>query len=432
MYNSYLVLSPREVKEKEVNTYLDKMITENEIKGLIPCEIRLLDMQERYYYNISSKQAVVNVFEKGQVDEIQTSKLVKNIIAAVKEAKRYMLPEDDFILAPEYVFMNISNFDVGLCYLPGYNRNIKKQLSEFLEFILEKVNHNNEKAIVMAYGLYKLIREGNVSFDNIEEYMRNILEGKQEDVFTFHSNIEEVSCIDMEGEDKYEDECVEQEIDKEKILSVSQNECRLDNLYCGKIIGIAGIVYVLIMICVYLSGIANKAGELNWPLYLSVAFSVLCVMIAVVIILKQKREERKEGELQEKQYMEEYEEADYWNEELSINEEEDDRTVLLMPDKRITRFALRTITGEVITIGAFPFVIGKVKEKVDYCIEDATISRLHAKLDECDEDVLYVTDLNSTNGTYVRDKRLKANEVVKLGLNETFKVGEHIFQLIKD
>ena len=120
------------------------------------------------------------------------------------------------------------------------------------------------------------------------------------------------------------------------------------------------------------------------------------------------------------------------SEEFSINEEEDDRTVLLMPDKRITRFALRTITGEVITIGAFPFVIGKVKEKVDYCIEDATISRLHAKLDECDEDVLYVTDLNSTNGTYVRDKRLKANEVVKLGLNETFKVGEHSFQLIKD
>ena len=167
MYKNYLVLIPIMEEEEKSDDYSSRMIVGNKIQGLLMFEKMILDFHDRYCYDISSKQPIVNVFERGQMDEVQIQKLINGIIETVKEGKRYMLPEGGFILLPEYVYMNVSGFEISLCYLPGYNHNIQEQLSKLLEFVLEKVNHNNQKAIVMSYGLYKLIKGNEVSFESI-------------------------------------------------------------------------------------------------------------------------------------------------------------------------------------------------------------------------------------------------------------------------
>ena len=52
MYNNYLLIVPKE-KSNIKDTFLNKMLTENEIKGLLPCEIRTVDLEDKYYYDIS-------------------------------------------------------------------------------------------------------------------------------------------------------------------------------------------------------------------------------------------------------------------------------------------------------------------------------------------------------------------------------------------
>lgn len=446
MNNNYLLLLPEENSNITKDTFLNKMLTENEIKGLLPCEIRTIDMEDRYYYDISSKQAIVNVFERGQVDELQTQKLVQNIIEAVKESKKYMLSESDFILHPEYVYMNISNFEIGLCYLPGYNVSMKEQLSVFLEFILEKLDHNNQKAIVMAYGLYKLIKGGEASFENIEEFMsKTIKEENHEQVYSFGTYKEEEKASlyveeseegkagDREGVKEYEDEWNPQEEDKEEILYDSQLKFQFINLSNRKIIGISGVLYVILMAGIYISKIAHRDGQINIVLFISIAFTMLCAIVIVIMILNQKKTQKIEGELSGAKDIDEYDENNYWDREMLTGDEEDeDKTVLLTEYKKPSGFFLLDDKGKRVNIGSFPFVIGKFKDKVDYCIDDVTISRLHAKLDEYDENIVLVTDLNSTNGTFVGDRKLRANEVVKLELNEVLVVGAHKFQLIKD
>lgn len=451
MYNNYLLLIPKEGNKNIKDTFLNKMLTENEIKGLLPCEIRTVDMEDRYYYDISSKQPVVNVFEKGQVDELQTQRLVQNIIEAVKESKKYMLSETNFILSPEYVYMNISNFEIGLCYLPGYNVSIKEQLSTFLEFLLEKVNHNNQKAIVMAYGLYKLIKGGEVSFENIEEFMnKTIKEERDEQVYCFESYGEEdihkentykenvyMENIHKEGDEKYENEWYVQENDKREILYDCENKYQSINISNRKIIGISGVAYAIIMLGIYISKIAHRDGEINMVLFLSIGFTLLCAMSMLVIyILQRKNNENQENGKLDKcdSELENYIEENYWDREMLVRDEEedDDKTVLLTEYNKNLDFVLLDDSGKKVKIGQFPFVIGKFKEKVDYYIDDVTISRLHAKLDEYDENILLVTDLNSTNGTFVGERKLRANEVVKLEINEMLVIGNHRFQLIKD
>eukprot|EP00245_Coleochaete_scutata_P018195 TRINITY_DN9330_c0_g1_i1.p1 TRINITY_DN9330_c0_g1~~TRINITY_DN9330_c0_g1_i1.p1 ORF type:complete len:245 (-),score=59.01 TRINITY_DN9330_c0_g1_i1:460-1089(-) len=51
-------------------------------------------------------------------------------------------------------------------------------------------------------------------------------------------------------------------------------------------------------------------------------------------------------------------------------------------------------------------IIGRMKEKADIVINIATVSGAHAQLEKKGE-TLYVTDLESTNGTYLDNKKLK-------------------------
>lgn len=438
MYSNYMILIPVDGNGYKTDTYARKMLTENDISGLLTCEIRTYDMVEKYYYNISSKQPIINVFEKGQIDEIQTSKLIGNIMLAIKEAKKYMLSEEDFVLTPEYVYMNMSNFEVGLCYFPGYNKSVKEQLSGVLEFLLERVNHNNQKAIVMAYGLYKLIRGDEVSFDNIEEFMNRTL--NQEDASLLHNEqcdrepeFESAGndyITNMIGDNGDEDEYDAEKENTNGLLYDNKERGEGKNISDSKMIGLAVGVYVVVMAGVYLC--LSKGGRINVGLLLCIGFTLLCATIAIVMLIRQniiyKVKEETLCKVQENEVV--YDEENYWQEEYTALE--DDRTVLLTQQKSITGFELIGEDGERIKIKEFPFVIGKLKEKVSYCINDVTISRLHAKLDEYDEDTLLLTDLNSTNGTYVGEKKLKSNEVVKINMHETITLGNYSFVLIKE
>ncbi len=65
------------------------------------------------------------------------------------------------------------------------------------------------------------------------------------------------------------------------------------------------------------------------------------------------------------------------------------------------------------TIDKFPFVVGKGKEWADGVIPHNLVSRIHAQFDE-EEGEIFITDLNSTNGTVVNDELLEANQTMQL------------------
>ena len=63
------------------------------------------------------------------------------------------------------------------------------------------------------------------------------------------------------------------------------------------------------------------------------------------------------------------------------------------------------------------YLIGKLKNKVDIYIDDASISRIHAKLQKEDEEY-YLCDMNSTNGTFVNGRRLGIQEKVPIHVSD--------------
>ncbi len=84
-----------------------------------------------------------------------------------------------------------------------------------------------------------------------------------------------------------------------------------------------------------------------------------------------------------------------------------------------------------IELKEYPFFIGTAKNNLGYNLTNTTVSRYHAKLDK-QENRFLLTDLNSTNGTFVNGRKLIENEnfEIKQGDAISFANISFIFQCV--
>lgn len=102
-------------------------------------------------------------------------------------------------------------------------------------------------------------------------------------------------------------------------------------------------------------------------------------------------------------------------------------TTLLSETNQIMAVLVKTKTGEKITIGKREFKIGKERSKVDYCITNNSVSRVHAII-TFEDGNYFIKDNNSTNYTYLNGEALPASQKVMLNNNDRIKFSDEEFQ----
>ena len=115
------------------------------------------------------------------------------------------------------------------------------------------------------------------------------------------------------------------------------------------------------------------------------------------------------------------ESEDYWD-TWSGHEEEDEKTTILTLVSKSNFDQLIPVQKEMydtIVIKEYPFFIGTMKNKMQYSLQSSVISRYHAKLEQ-EGEAYYLSDLNSTNGTYVNGKKLNGYERVRIYPKDEF------------
>lgn len=91
---------------------------------------------------------------------------------------------------------------------------------------------------------------------------------------------------------------------------------------------------------------------------------------------------------------------------------------------------IRKSNNEKISVNKADFIIGKERRRVDYCISDNnSVSRAHAKLSvragRC-----YISDLGSTNCTYVNGTKLSPNQETILSKGDKIKISDEEFEFL--
>lgn len=117
--------------------------------------------------------------------------------------------------------------------------------------------------------------------------------------------------------------------------------------------------------------------------------------------------------------------ADYVVEDNAIGE-----TVLLseVGNTRIM-FKSESLEYSDIVMEGSSIVIGKLAERVDIIVNNPTISRIHAKCEK-EGSRYFLEDLNTTNGTYLNDKKMLPYKLEELKNGDRVKLGQLCYVVV--
>ena len=76
------------------------------------------------------------------------------------------------------MFLEVEKREIGFCFLPGYKKDLKEQFQEFTEYILPKINHEDDMAVRIGYGIYRRAMEDSFHLEHIKEELYRGCDGE--------------------------------------------------------------------------------------------------------------------------------------------------------------------------------------------------------------------------------------------------------------
>ena len=433
MNHNYLIL----YGEDEINTdsYQVRMLVGNVIPSLLKCRIQGMDGRFLVYFDITSKQALSVLYEEKKMGVEDLRLIFGGFVKAMEDAAEYLMNPGQFIISPEYIYTDIEKQEIYFCMMPGYEKDIKEQFQFLTEYILPKIDHQDQDAVILGYGVYKRAMEDSFHLEHIKEelYKTQGQQGttttKPEQMKTESEQRQESEDFNPEEEGFWENEEINQEFvrdgEKSKRLSLPQKTgvivlaaillCGiaaitlmgyLPYLETGTILGIIIVLVACVMLFVYVSKIKKKPGA-----------------------LRQGREEERDkpkgitGKVPTDQ---------------TDQSQNTIKSVVKSTNKPVVKSSqLHADYGETVVLSAGAVsgpaslvskepgelatiyinedltVIGKLETACDAVISLPTVSRIHAKIRK-KEDAYYLTDMNSRNGTAVNGRLLLPDEEYRL------------------
>ncbi len=413
---------------KDYDEFQINMLMNNRIAGLLECEIRNIDGMERFLYEISSKQPISRIYEKTEIHYDDLISILRGIARAVDSAKEYLLDTGHFILQPEYMYINPETSRLFLCFYPQYYLEPDKAFHALAEYILNKINHKDEKVVVLAYDFYRKVNEDNFNIRSVLDIPLSVGE---------YPNLDRISTDKLPQRRQVSDPDI-QRSEQTAVISPEEHEKeygteqRLEKvLFTIGVMILISIITILLWIQIYQPVFLVHSKKMQ-KIVVIIAGSMggLVAFIGFVIANRmytrnhQEKVIQSEEEIRQRYHAEEIMQKVITQEPVYCGE-----TTLLTQSKVQKQPKLVRMKNGVlqeILVKTTPFVIGKMDRGVDAVIKEHSISRMHARISE-QEGNYYLTDLNSTNGTFKNGIRLNANETTVIKADDEIRFADITF-----
>lgn len=353
-------------KELKEESYKYKMLQHNKISVFLACRVYCIDNVTRVQYDISSKQSLQRICEKKHLSEKQFHKILSAVQRLIQELKRYFLRLDEVFLRPEYIYTDMENFEVYFCYYPHKEATTAEE--EFHSLAEYLINH-------LDYEDKQVIEQGYALYR-----------------YTLQENYDILQSIQKTLEKQKEQEIVqsEPEEDIQEVYENKEYEYNQEKNTC------------------YNSKVA-ESGFFN---------QIMNRFKGEAKPVKSTDSEREKWDMES---VTEVEEEEHYGHTMLLKE---------VQGKALHYLVCLSEGGyQDFTLNKFPYVIGKGKEWADGVIPHELISRIHAQFEEEDGEI-FVTDLNSTNGTWINDELLEANQTVQLKSGDIIHFSEVYYRFV--
>lgn len=419
---SYMVIE--EAKGFSPYHFKMKMLMQNEIPGLLRIGYENINGKYRLLYDISSLQSFAKIFETKKISFEQLKGLVFSLKGLMHAIRTYLLDAENLILSQECIFLDAECRQFFYCYDPYYHGDPASAVRRLIGELLSRVNYEEEQAVRLVYEMQAAVQTENFTIGDLAAAYEKIAE---EGFSRVQKLLPPAEGYPAETEEQAIGE--EEAWDEEELFSFPEEE--------------TGLIYE-----------AADYEEEETTFFEKFRFYLKGKKMMDVLEDVNNREflskVRQCGRLPERKDasgplpalpMEEKPPFSYlYPDSGSVGAllEEETRymaerknpegTVLLSASGRQYHklVGLGEQQGVRCVIRSLPFTIGKADRDCDACLDDETVSRLHARIHES-EGTYYLEDLNSTNGTFLNEQRLSAYTRVPLKEGDVLRFADNEF-----
>lgn len=432
MNHNYLILTGEEAID--TNSYQVRMIVANAVPDLLQCRIQGIDGKFMVYYDVTSRHSMTALFEEKKIGMEELQVILGGFVQVMEAMSEYLLNPCQLILEPEYIYLDAEKQNVRFCYLPGFHGEIQKQFQNLAEYILPKLDHEDGKAVMLGYGVYRRALEDSFHLEYIKEELYKVKNGEASDFSAYEKKkpLKQAEKSQEEHEEQKElwqmENWNREDLDgaeKQKKDSKPNNrEVKKENR--DRLWKTAGFLLALLILLGITAGMAaGYLPRVSTGVFLSVILGLMVLGMLSYILMK-KIPEKKQNPHEETDRIRDFQEKNIYEipqekekqpeiKEHEVSEENTEcfgETVVLSAG--ITKGPATLVShepGELATIylDRDITVIGKLETAADAVINMPTVSRIHAKIRKRDGEY-YLTDLNSRNGTSVNGQILKNGE----------------------
>ena len=464
--HNYMILQCR--RQETAGSYQYKILTSGKIGEILKCSVRYINGITYYYYDISSRTTLENLYRGKKMSSAQVMDLLSQLHGICEKLAGYFMEERGLVLLPEHIYYDFAERRFIGLYYPDYTMEGPDAYKPLMDFLLEHIDTEDRKLTESMYTICEMA-EGDCFF--IEDALR-ILEDGEEPKWEKPHEIQreeeqEPFIAKMEAYDILEELSV-----TEQYAETPAKQSFFYPIFAVlSIFGMAGAIAV--------RSIYELTQKEEIVLYGTVAAMGVCLLLCLAgIFAGSRRRVTAKGHLHDR---EDGKASQKFNEELykELGDKSDadytadrsmpslDRVLSRDMDLEIAKYRaeseqsmrgsrrFRTAESDAaqdndnygntvffdgsrmeecklyavdkknkqhIVLKQFPCTVGKMAGCVDYVLSDESISRIHARFDRQGERVL-MTDMNSTNGTYKNGLRMQPQETVEIEPGDEVRFG---------
>lgn len=452
--HNYLILKCGQ--EKKGAGYRYRMLSLNQVEGLLNYSFRNINGSTCLYYDISSRVSLENLFQNKKISYEQVKDFFIQMDRICRNLFQYFLEEKELLLQPQYIYYDLTTGKYFGVYYPQENVREKNTYEALLDFLLTHIDQEDQKLTSKLYQFYEMAEDSLFSLaDGAASFL--------EDENAVKTDIE----ADIIKEETVADRAVTGGVDtfepKKEPVFFPEAEHTEGKVKAAEETGSRGPATVFYIVLSILS-LAGAAGA-YW-LYLSyelgerelmVLFGcgvLMAIGCPFCIFMSWRTGKRnKEKRLADQQLLEKIEDEfrdsrqislhnvlekstyppahEYRKDYMEKSEKETaqiayGQTVFVDLNKQAPEYKLYALDPKNkrhINLTQFPYTIGKMAGCVDCVLTDDSISRMHARIDQ-KEGKIFLTDMNSTNGTYKNGLRMEPSETIEIEPGDEIRFGK--------
>lgn len=156
---------------EELQEWEKKMIAHAPKGNIVFAECVQENGEKYLWYNITGKQALDAVLETETLSYDMLCNVLNGIYEAVQQLEGMLLPAQSILLSAESIFVDYRTRQISFCYYPGNPMPLPEAFRTFMEYLLTRLDHSDERAVKAAYDIYGQSSAGGVELKALKSLL---------------------------------------------------------------------------------------------------------------------------------------------------------------------------------------------------------------------------------------------------------------------